>query len=77
MKDDMGPLPEVHPRSVIVRRAETELMGLVIDWHQKHELTLCEQLAIQAGLLSSSLWRAVRSERESAKEEKIEEEEKK
>lgn len=63
MNKDMGPLPLVHERHVPVEQARRELLGFVLDWEERHGLTLAERLALLAEESNRALWMAVRSER--------------
>lgn len=63
MSDDLGPLPAVHPRSVTMSRAEADLAGLLIEWRERHGLTISEALMLLAGEMRSTLSYCVRAER--------------
>lgn len=60
---DLGPLPLIHPRVLPMQKAETDLIGLVIEWKDRHGLTLAEELLLLASELHRTLSLAVRSER--------------
>lgn len=60
---DLGPLPRVHPRHVPTELARREIEGWVLDWRERHGLTLAEELSLLAELLHHKLSLAVRSER--------------
>ena len=51
-KDSFGPLPRLHPRERIVRKAENDLRSAVIDIVHKAELTTGESLQVVNGALS-------------------------
>ncbi len=63
MTRDMGPLPQDTPRRMHVARARQELLGLVLDWEERQELTLCESLALLSEVLDGKLQRAMIRER--------------
>lgn len=65
MKDDMGPMPAVHPRHKPMEQARKELLGLVIDLEDRYDLTLCESMSLLADMLSNQLGRCVSLERRS------------
>lgn len=64
--DDLGPLPQVHPRSIVTQRAKVSFdnaFGLIIDDYQ---LTLAEILDLLNETAGRFITRAVRREREAS-----------
>lgn len=60
---DLGPLPEIHPRQVLVEHARRGLDDLEDDWRRSHGLTLCEELMLLSELLHRKLSQCVVTER--------------
>lgn len=46
MKDELGPLPRIHPRHMMVEVAKRAFSDFWIELVQKHDLTIAEQLNI-------------------------------
>jgi hypothetical protein len=46
VNDDLGPLPQLHPRFDIVEKAKHELMSAWLRVIENHELTRGEQLKV-------------------------------
>ena len=47
--EDMGPLPSIHPREEVTRKAELKLRGLLLEWMTSEEaiaLTTTEYLCV-------------------------------
>ena len=63
--NDLGPLPTVHPRHATTEMAKRELEAYVLDWQQRHKLTLPEELFLLTDLLHYKLSLAVKHERKS------------
>lgn len=63
----MGPLPRIHPREAIVRKAEGELKDVLLDAVKKHDLTEGEALrvacAVFADWVASTAKYMIREER--------------
>lgn len=59
----LGPLPRLHPRTLVVNKAEVELGSLLIDWRKKYDLTLAEELGMLLDAARSLIKYAIRSER--------------
>lgn len=61
--DDLGPLPQVHPRHYLVTKAAGEFDTFVAAWWDRHGLTPSEALSIVSREVTRSLETCVRSER--------------
>jgi hypothetical protein len=48
MAENLGPLPEVHPRAIVVEQATRALQGRLIDIAAQHRLTDAETLQVVA-----------------------------
>jgi hypothetical protein len=54
---------KLHPRTMMVKRAEVELSQFLLDWAERHELTSCEiarALTEQTRMCLKSILRAER-----------------
>ena len=65
-KDDLGPLPEVHPRIAIVDQADLEIRQFVHLTRLEKNLTSSELLFILTNLIYGYLAILVKREREDA-----------
>ena len=54
-RDDMGPLPKIHPREAVTTNAQRELNIMLSEWEEKHELTTSERLQIVTHALSDHI----------------------
>lgn len=61
--DDLGPLPKVHSREEITRRAAGELTDFCIQWHGKYGLSFLEELTLLQSQMATILMYALRYER--------------
>ena len=58
----MGPLPKVPRRHAVYNKAEIELGYYVLEWRQRHKLSVAEELNILTTLMQQTLRRIVSDE---------------
>lgn len=63
MKDDLGKLPKIHPRMMIVQVAEAELHAFIDDWQKRHGLTPAESARVIASRIMVDMGDCVQRER--------------
>lgn len=63
MKDDLGKLPKIHPRMMIVQVAEAELHAFIDDWQKRHGLTPAESARVIASRIVVDMGDCVQRER--------------
>lgn len=54
---------QLHPRTMIVKAAQLELSGFMLDWQQKHDLTFGETFKILAEMMERDAKYMIRQER--------------
>lgn len=52
MADNLGPLPQVHPRELPCQKARAELADGLAQWRKRHNLTEAEYLSLVLAELS-------------------------
>lgn len=61
--EELGLLPEVHPRVFVCQQARNELSTFLIDLETKHALSTCELLMLLNEMEARALKGALRAER--------------
>ena len=54
--EDLGPLPRIHPREVLVEEARRDLSSALLEWEKGHDnLTTAEHIKVVTGVFNDHI----------------------